>query len=80
MDTSIALSTQTIVLPEAGSPKMLGRESRSLESKSFPPLFASPPEREESPEGSGYCPEQWFGPLHHLLEWKAAVAQSSTAN
>lgn len=33
MDASIALSTQTIVLPEAGSPKILGRASRSLGSK-----------------------------------------------
>lgn len=31
-----------MVLPEASSPKMLGRESRSLGSKSFHPLHASP--------------------------------------
>lgn len=79
MDTSIALSTQTIVLPEAGSPKMLGRESRSLWSKSFCPLLASPSETGE-PWRSRCCPEQWLGPSHHLLEWKAAVPQSPPAN
>lgn len=47
MDTSIALTTQLTVLPEAGSPKTLGKEPRSPWSNSFHPLLTSPLETGE---------------------------------
>lgn len=46
MDTSIALTTQITVLPEAGGPKMLGKKSRSP-SNSHHPLLTSPLETVE---------------------------------
>lgn len=47
MDTIIAWTTQITVLPEAGSPEMLGKETRWLWSNSFHPLLTSPLETGE---------------------------------
>lgn len=80
MDTSIALATQTIVLPEADSPKMLGRESRSLESKSFCLLLTCPSEIGEPWRIRLLLWAVQLWTLHPLLEWKASVPQSSTAS